>query len=119
CDTYQDEREEKGEAKQKAVFLDVCKRDNDDQDRGRYIAERDRSQEQSGSQQENHHADGPPGHVKSNWPTWMNSPLQISQYRNGALSKTDQILGRQPPLSDESREDGVSNPRDPLRRHRR
>jgi hypothetical protein len=48
----------------------------------------------------------------------MNDPLQISQYRNGAPSKTDQILSRQPPFSDESRKDGFSNPRDHLDRHR-
>lgn len=119
CDAYQDERQEKGEAKQKSVFLDVCEGDKNDQDRGRYIAERDRRQEQRGSQQENHNADRPPGHVKSKWPTWMNRPLEISQDRNGAPAKTDQILSRQPPLSDESREDGFSNPRDHLDRHRR
>ena len=33
--------------------------------------------------------------------------------------QTDQILSRQPPLSDEVREDGFSNARDHLDRHRR
>jgi hypothetical protein len=44
----------------------------------------------------------------------MNYPLKISQYRNGALPKAEKILCRQPPLSDESREDWFAPPRDHL-----
>jgi hypothetical protein len=42
----------------------------------------------------------------------MNYSLKISQDRNGAMPKTEKILCWQPPVSDESREDGFSNPRD-------
>ena len=47
----------------------------------------------------------------------MNYSLKISQDRNGAMPKTEQILCWQPPVSDESREDGFSNPRDHLDCH--
>ena len=55
--------------------------------------------------------------VKSKWPTRMNYPLKISQDRNSAIPKADKILCRQPPVRDELREDGFSNPRDHLDRH--
>jgi hypothetical protein len=49
----------------------------------------------------------------------VNNSLKILQYRNGAPAKAKKILCRQPSLSDESREEGVSTPQNHLDRHRR